>query len=384
MISIITPAYIDTVEKIDWLHEMIKSVQEQSLKDWELIIMNDCSPLSLGVDIAEDTRIRIFKMPTRVGPSLARNTAVAIAEYDAILPVDSDDLLAGPDVLQALYNAWVQDKTRCIYGDLQQYKLGKDGKFEKGKLFELGQYSFKNTMNLKGTMPVTVLHSKECHHKAGGWKQELDAGLEDVEKWISAGKAGFCGLKIDTLTLLYRIHDTSRQADLRHSKQELAMQKKIIEMHDDVFNKEEYPMGCCGGGSRSYASVAKSKNAASTMPPTTLDQVGTNDKVWVQYMGDRQASFPMQGKFTNMTYTIDGIGFKFEAHVNDLSIFKRARRPGDGQQCFIVGCPPPDGYARPEIIEAQPKKFEAQPPDVATVERLDRRARIRFGMEATA
>ena len=40
-VSIITPAYADISQKVDWLNEAIQSVVSQTMIDWEMIIIDD-------------------------------------------------------------------------------------------------------------------------------------------------------------------------------------------------------------------------------------------------------------------------------------------------------------------------------------------------------
>jgi glycosyltransferase involved in cell wall biosynthesis len=106
-ISIITPIYCDISQKVDWLDEMIQSVRSQSITDWEIILIDDGSPLSLDfvkTKYADDTRLRWFNNARNFGPAMTRNTAVALAESECILPLDSDDILASPEVLEYLDN----------------------------------------------------------------------------------------------------------------------------------------------------------------------------------------------------------------------------------------------------------------------------------------
>ncbi len=367
MISIITPAYIDTIEKLEWLNEMIASVRSQNLTDWELIIMDDTSPMTINLQ-EPDGRVRILKMVKRSGPALCRNTAVALARFQALLPLDADDVLPSHDTLNKLYQAWIDDPTKIIYGDLQSLER-MEGIWRQGRVHTLPEYRFTLTstgingtvLDPAGTIPVTALHSRECHAMAGGWKAELEHGLEDVEYWIAAGKAGFCGKHIPEITLLYRKHEESRSSLLRRNKQETGMRNRIRELHQDVY-RGEYPMGCCGGGGASY--VPPEINSVSM--PLTLDQYPASEKVWVEYVGLRDGSFGVVGQFTNHPYTVDGVGHKIEVHVSDLPKF---RHSGRGQD-FKVGVPAPNGIPLPPLPTG-PHAFVASEPELAQIVQLD-------------
>lgn len=341
-ISILTPAYIDTPEKLIWLREMLLSLQSQRFTDWEAIIIDDCSPLSLDSLKSEFSSFRWLKTSQQSYPSLCRNTAASLAQAEALLAVDADDLLADDNVLGNLYAAWEQNRTRVVYGDLQRLEGG-----QRGKIFNLAEYTFQRSLDFNGIMPVTALHSKEAHVKAGGWKSELSAGLEDVEYWIACGKAGFCGHRIHGTTLLYRRHESSRSFQLRMvNRQETEMRNKILELHRDVY-EGRYPMGCCGGGPVYTPPPSNGGQQMSISTPMTEFQ--DSQKQWVQYLGQREGGFGVVGRFTNINYVINGTGAKFEVHVNDLPDFRRAGRGRD----FAVGVAGPVTLT-PVLVEVPP------------------------------
>lgn len=92
LISIITPNY--NCEK--FISETIKSVQNQTYKNWELIIVDDASSdKSIKVIesfIKKDARIQIIKLDENSGPAVCRNKGIKVAKGDYMTFIDSDDL----------------------------------------------------------------------------------------------------------------------------------------------------------------------------------------------------------------------------------------------------------------------------------------------------
>lgn len=83
-ISVIIPIY--NVEK--YIERCIKSILGQSLQDFELIIVNDCTPDS-SMDIVnryaqQDSRIRIYENPENLGPMWARMIGYSKSEGGGI------------------------------------------------------------------------------------------------------------------------------------------------------------------------------------------------------------------------------------------------------------------------------------------------------------
>lgn len=381
-ISIITPICCDTSQKVDWLDEMIQSIVSQTMTDWELILIDDKSPLSLhpiktNLKYSLDKRLRWFENAQNDGPAKTRNTAVALAESECILPLDADDMLANNDVLEYMYDAWIMDNTKTVYGNVQLFAPASTG-FQRGKVIQLAPYSFENAMNLGGTMPVTVMHSKECHYQAGGWKPELDQGREDVEYWIATGERGFCGLKVNTTTLLYRKHEQSRDYQLKFETQNLrAMQDKIKAMHSDVY-AGRYPVACCGKGD-SQVSVSdpivtsQSVSEQHIKVVTPLEGYDENQLEWVAYRGPKKArsgSILTRGPAnTPNEYPILGKGHVFQIHKSHRKLFSDRQKLG-----FEMNQPDPRQQSEPDPIvtpQITPQIIEMPKPEMSTIVRMD-------------
>lgn len=90
--SIIIPVY----NSEQYLDRAVQSVRDQSLADWELILVDDGSPDHSG-ELCEkwkaaDPRIRVLHKPNG-GVSSARNAGLALARGDYIFFVDADDYI---------------------------------------------------------------------------------------------------------------------------------------------------------------------------------------------------------------------------------------------------------------------------------------------------
>lgn len=91
LVSIIMPSY----NTARYIAESIKSVQDQTYTDWELLIVDDCSTDNtddIVKDFLTDTRIRYIKNEKNSGAALSRNRALREAKGRWIAFLDSDDL----------------------------------------------------------------------------------------------------------------------------------------------------------------------------------------------------------------------------------------------------------------------------------------------------
>lgn len=90
LVSIVMPSY--NTEK--YIAESIKSVLVQTYKNWELLIIDDCSTDNTDEVVASfhDERIRYFKNEINSGAAISRNRALREAKGKWIAFLDSDDL----------------------------------------------------------------------------------------------------------------------------------------------------------------------------------------------------------------------------------------------------------------------------------------------------
>ena len=91
-VSVITPVY--NCEKL--IKETINSVQNQTYKNWEMLLVDDCSTDNSANIIKEiaksDNRIKYYKLEKNSGAAIARNIALKESTGSFIAYLDSDDL----------------------------------------------------------------------------------------------------------------------------------------------------------------------------------------------------------------------------------------------------------------------------------------------------
>lgn len=91
LVSIIMPSY----NTAQYIADSIRSVQAQTYKNWELLIVDDCSSDNSDDVVApflSDARIRYLKNEVNGGAAVSRNYALREAKGRWIAFLDSDDL----------------------------------------------------------------------------------------------------------------------------------------------------------------------------------------------------------------------------------------------------------------------------------------------------
>lgn len=91
----------------DYLDECLKSVEIQTFKDWEVIIVDDgsdsCSIEYLRARTRGYSKIKVLYHHNNMGLYAARTDAIAASTGSYLLFLDSDDAYVGPYVLDNLY-----------------------------------------------------------------------------------------------------------------------------------------------------------------------------------------------------------------------------------------------------------------------------------------
>ena len=90
LVSIIMPSWNTS----EYIGQSIQSIIDQTYKNWELIIVDDCSTDCTNKVVGEfnDSRIKYFKNNENIGAALTRNKALRMAKGEWIAFLDSDDL----------------------------------------------------------------------------------------------------------------------------------------------------------------------------------------------------------------------------------------------------------------------------------------------------
>lgn len=119
-VSVILPIY----NVAPYLEEAFDSILRQSLKDIEIIAVNDGSTDN-SQDIIDrykqkDERIIAFQQENQ-GQSVARNLALQHASGEYIYMMDSDDVLSSSDALQTCYDYAKKNEAEIVFFDREQF-----------------------------------------------------------------------------------------------------------------------------------------------------------------------------------------------------------------------------------------------------------------------
>ena len=160
VVSVVLPVH--SVQ--DYIEECIRSIQMQTLREIEIIPINDCSPDG-SQDIidrlaAEDPRIRPIVLKDNVGQGFARNIGLDAARGEYVFLLDSDDVLSSGEVLEKAV-----EEARATGSDMVRVQkwMFEDGKGPKSASIDLNELTFAEEKILASPMEETkILKSWHC------------------------------------------------------------------------------------------------------------------------------------------------------------------------------------------------------------------------------
>ncbi len=174
---------LTTYNRRDLLPDAIRSVLEQTYKNFELLVVNDA-----GEDVADiiesfgDKRIKLLTHKFNRGLPFARNTALRIIHGEIVTYLDDDDLYL-PKHLEKLVDAFVKTNaavvfTGSVYVD-ETIEENQRKALAKNNVFASIQYS-KERLHIQNFIPVNAwAHRAQTIQEVG----YFDESLTSLEDW---------------------------------------------------------------------------------------------------------------------------------------------------------------------------------------------------------
>ena len=246
LISIVIPVY--NAEK--YLEQCLNSIQNQTYKNFEVILVNDGSmdhSESICMDFVKvDTRFKYF---TKVngGASSARNFGLDNVTGDFITFIDADDWV-DENHLEVLLNNIKENNSDMAVSSIK--------KFDNVRNFEFRVYSKQekyllnyNKLNREEFLVILpkLIHASNSYKIAVSklFKKELVTDVrfdesivygEDLDFFFKLYNKVNSISYVDEVTYIYRLHDESSSSKFGqlHMEQELAIYKKMYERIEEL------------------------------------------------------------------------------------------------------------------------------------------------------
>ena len=226
----------------DYLAEAIESVLNQTFKDFELIVINDCSTDSTGEILnrfAElDKRVKVHTNEVNLRLPSSLNKAISYAQGKYIARMDADDICL-PERLEKQYN-FMENNPSVALSSCRFMTL-KNGVISSG-----GCGGKSDNESIKALLLVTnpILHpgiiAKADAIRSLGYDKNFTC-TEDMELWTRFVMAGYDIEIMPEYLMIYRLHDkqiTETTLEKQH-KEVIAIQKNYCGKLLDVMDSDQ-------------------------------------------------------------------------------------------------------------------------------------------------
>ena len=228
LVSILMPVY----NTAPYLREAMDSMLSQTFTDFELIVLDDCSPDNAQeiLDIYDDSRIVRYKGGQNVGLGNVLNVGLGMARGEYIARMDSDDISL-PDRLQVQVD-YLNAHPECDFVSVGMKEFGDGDRI----------YSYDNESE---EIKFNALFFTPVLHASSMWRKNSFEGLlynqafvpsEDYELWTRALLKGVRMRNLPKVLYLYRRfpgQSASSNNGEKHREANLLYVKKAFNGVDD-------------------------------------------------------------------------------------------------------------------------------------------------------
>ncbi|HWZ16329.1 MAG TPA: glycosyltransferase family 2 protein [Mucilaginibacter sp.] len=228
-VSVLIPLY----NCRNYIEEAIESVLNQTFKNFELIIVDNCSTddsYELIQKYKEDHRVKIFQNETNIGMARNWNQCLLYAGGDYIKFLCADDYFR-PDLLAVYVNVMDENSTVSLVTSRRVVLYGK--KEEMIDIYFVGLKSGKEVYNdtiLNYINPIgepTTVMFRRKHLYAGMFNADLH-WMTDIDYWLRLCREGDVYF-LENTYCVFRQHEQQGTALLRNSD------KLILEERDMMY-----------------------------------------------------------------------------------------------------------------------------------------------------
>lgn len=203
LISVIMPAY----NASEFIAESIRSVQQQTYGNWELLVIDDAStdttPEIAEEIIAQDPRIKLHRLPANQGAGFARNIGIKASQGDYISFLDADDLWM-PEKLKTQLDFMMRHNATVCYSSYEL--IDEKGNSLNQKIEALEDLSFKKLLRANYVGNLTGIYNAQ---KLGKIYCPLIRKRQDWGLWLLATRKAGQAKGIKTCLAKYRIRKNS-------------------------------------------------------------------------------------------------------------------------------------------------------------------------------
>jgi glycosyltransferase involved in cell wall biosynthesis len=185
---------VPTHNRLEWVGLCLQSLMDQTEKDIEIIVVNDCSTDGtkefLDEWATQDERVTLFHNGEPQGGGRSRNIGMKIASAPIIAVCDDDDVY--PEDRAEKILRWFAENPESELVNFPYIRIGYfDEHLENFWGSQFDHDAFKKDGSVSYFCNPTAAFKKESGLEVGGYPPETDKMTDDVQfitNWVAAGK----------------------------------------------------------------------------------------------------------------------------------------------------------------------------------------------------
>lgn len=224
LVSIIIPCY----NKAQYLAETLKSVQNQTYCNLEIIVVDDGSTDNTKQIVSQwQQRLPFFHYlwQENQGPSVARNNGIRFATGTYIVCLDADDLIHPQYVERCANYLTTHPNVKLVYTRAQLFG-------ERNEEWILPNYDF-TTLLWENMINCAAMYRKVDFNRTVGYNTNMINGLEDWDFWLTFLSPTDQVIQLEEPLLSVRLLRDSRTSDADSHERELLQQ--IYHNHQELY-----------------------------------------------------------------------------------------------------------------------------------------------------
>jgi glycosyltransferase involved in cell wall biosynthesis len=186
----------------DFIKDAINSVKNSTLREFEIILVDDCSTDPTTIEIlntVSNTDIRVIRKEKNCGVGDSRNKGIAEAKGKYILTLDADDRILPTYLEKAKHE--LEKGFSVVYCDVKRFG-------ERDDVRVVPAFSFP-TLLAGNFIASCSAFTKAVWEKSGGYDVSMP-NYEDWEFWISVAETGGKFTQINEVLFEYRAKSISK------------------------------------------------------------------------------------------------------------------------------------------------------------------------------
>jgi GT2 family glycosyltransferase len=233
-VSIVIAAYVATARQAQLLDETLRTVDAQTVRDFECIVVDDGSPLEIALIVAAHPQTVLIRQEN-AGCAVARNTGVRASRGDYVVYLDADDHLLPAALEAGLAALAAHPDCGFVVGGREEmtYDGGPVPWGIAASPRETDLYNILLGFEWYIIPPSSVMFRREVVEAIGPWRNPW--GADDLDYYLRAARA-FRGWCFDEPAVTrYRRYSESSSRDgarmLRSTRAVYARQWPLVQGH---------------------------------------------------------------------------------------------------------------------------------------------------------